>query len=207
MSAVPKEFKKRYTLEEYLELELAASYKSEYYNGEIWAMAGAALPHSQIVINAGGELRSNLSDGCQVLSSDTQIRIDYYKANVYPDLSVVCGDVEQAGTIGIKNPKLIVEVLSDSTANRDRTTKFKYYRSLASFKEYVLIEQNRPSIQTFYKETDEQGEIKWVSYFFDGIEDTLVIRSIDVKIPLTEIYKNVEFPIEMVEIPTETNNE
>ena len=194
MSAVKKN--KHYSVEEYLELEAQATYKSEYYNGEIWAMAGAKVAHSQIVINVGGEFRSRLEGNCQALSSDTQIRIEQYESNVYPDLSVFCGKIETFGSMAITNPVLIVEVLSDSTENRDRTTKFKYYRSLPSFKEYVLIDQKKPSIQTHVKEVTESGETRWLTYFFDGMEDTLVLHSINVEIPLNEIYLNVEFEAE-----------
>lgn len=192
MSAVKQEIKK-YTVEEYFDLERDAQYKSEYYDGEIWAMAGTSIPHSQIVVNIGGECRTRLPKGCQPLSSDTQVRIEKWNVNTYPDLSIVCGEIEQYNTIAIKNPKVLVEVLSDSTANFDRTTKFKYYRSLPSLKEYVLIEQKQASIQTYVKEVSPEGEVRWVSYFFDGLDEILILKSLDIQIPLKEIYKNVNF--------------
>lgn len=156
--------KKYYTHEEYLALEEKAEYKSEYHDGEIVplfreiidgevvAMAGGSSNHSCIAGNTITGLNFALDErDCIVHTSDMKIRVEKVKRSYYPDVSVVCGELEYFNDNEniLTNPMLIIEVLSPSTAEYDRGRKFFCYRQLESLKEYVLIEKNEPYVDVF----------------------------------------------------------
>ena len=142
MSTVPKNF---ITLEEYLHREQAAEFRSEYFRGEMFAVAGASANHNLIVLNAGASLRDQLKKKpCRVYSSDLKLRIEATGLYSYSDLSVVCGEpqLESNGGDVLLNPVVLVEVLSDSTEAYDRGKKFEHYRTIPSLKHYVLVAQD-----------------------------------------------------------------
>lgn len=156
MSAQPQ---KHYTPEEYLELEREADYKSEYYQGEIFAMAGAGRYHNRIVENLSIEIGTFLKKKlCRTYSSDQRIHIPANGLYTYPDLLIVCGKDqlldEKKDTI--LNPKAIVEVLSESTEAYDRGEKFHFYRSIPTLDEYILIDSRRIAAEVFQK--NQQGQ-------------------------------------------------
>ena len=147
----PKEYR-HYTFEEYLLLEEKAPYKSEYEKGRILAMSGGTLDHSTISQNTGTAISNALrkkGKTCRVNNSDLKIRIEEYDKAVYPDVSALCGEASHFNDRKdiITNPLLIVEILSKLTRDYDRGTKFKQYRSLPSFKEYVLNEQEIAKVE------------------------------------------------------------
>ena len=130
--------------ESYLDRERQATVKHEYIDGEIYAMAGASAPHIQIVGNLYAALRSHLrGTGCDILFSDIKVRIDTKNCFYYPDLIVTCDDHDRENDHYRHVPKLIVEVLSDSTEARDRGDKFEDYSTLDSLQEYALIAQKK----------------------------------------------------------------
>ncbi|MEO7319855.1 MAG: Uma2 family endonuclease, partial [Chthoniobacteraceae bacterium] len=179
--------------EEYLRLERAAEYKSEYYAGEIFAMAGGKLPHSLIAMNAGAELRTHLrGKGCVPYDSNLRILIPATGLYTYPDVSVICGPPEFAPDTDdtIVNPTLLVEVLSDSTEAYDRGKKFEHYRSIPSFREYVLISQAAASVEVF----SEQTSGNWMLTHVKGIHASARLQSLDIELSLAEIYYEVQFP-------------
>jgi Uma2 family endonuclease len=161
MSAVPK---KKYTVEEYLQMELTAPYKSEYYNGEIFpmgeiegdtpeAMAEALPPHnaisSNVIIALGNRLRGK---GCKPFGSDQRIFIPETGLYTYPDISVFRSPLEYQDNMTLKNPVLLVEVLSKVTEGYNRGSKFEMYRSISSLVEYLMVDSQRAHVELWRKE-------------------------------------------------------
>jgi Uma2 family endonuclease len=189
--------------EEYLRLERAANYKSEYLGGEIFAMAGGSANHSVIAANTIRELGNRLGGKeCLPYTSDLRIRISATGLYTYPDVSVVCGSRKYAdeGDDTIVNPALNVEVLSDSTEAYDRGTKFAHYRRIPSLREYVLISQSRPTVEVFSRQTDGT----WLLTPVSGLDSAVRLPALDVEIRLGEIFLGVEFPEQPPLKPTVT---
>ena len=189
MSSVPKS---RLTPEEYLTIERKAEFKSEYLNGETFAMAGASREHVLITGNVGGELRSQLKDrDCEVYSSDMRVRVSATGLYTYPDVAVVCGEpqFEDKHEDTLLNPKVLVEVLSKSTEGYDRGKKFEHCRSLTSLAEYVLIDQEKPHVEHFLRQTDQQ----WLLSETNDTNAVIYLPSIQSQLPLAEIYRKVQF--------------
>src|ERR1017187_5873973 len=154
MSTLPKTY---LTPEQYLEIERKAEFKSEYYQGEMFAMAGARWAHNLILLNLASELRQQLrSRPCSVTSSDMRVRVNAKGLYTYPDVVVVCGEPqfldERRDTL--LNPTLIVEVLSESTEQYDRGRKFEHYRPLESLAEYLLVSSERVSVERYTRQPD-----------------------------------------------------
>lgn len=190
MSAVPK---RKLTAAEYLAIEKTAEFKSEFFNGEMFAMAGASRPHNRLKENVIGELFGRLKGGpCQTFSSDQRVLIDRTGLYTYPDLLIVCGPVETpAGDDDtITNPRVVVEILSPSTERYDRTTKFRHYQQLPSVQEYVLVSQSEPLCERFTRQADGS----WALVSFVGLEAVLALNSVPVQVPLADVYAGVEFP-------------
>lgn len=183
-----------YTLEEYLELDHASEEKIEFWDGHIFTLAGASANHNRIQSNALFYLRLKLRGRrCEVFPSDMRVGVPAYPPYRYPDLSALCGQtmIETLGKQDIlTNPQLIIEVLSDSTADFDRGYKFTYYKSIASFTEYILIAQDRPHVTQFIK----QEENNWLNREFNSIDDKFRLASLDCELELSELYEGVEFP-------------
>ena len=183
---------KRYTEEEYLELEWNAIEKHEYHAGKIIKMSGADPIHNLIAARLI-TLLNNYLDRMEldyfVLGSDTKIRIPEYDRFVYSDAVVVCESIERYAKDphSIVNPLLVAEILSPSTADHDRTMKFQWYKSLPSFKEYVLIRQDKPWVNTFYK----RSETTWEDTIVDNLEASIALKSIDCALALSDVYRGV----------------
>ncbi len=190
---LPKE-KFRYTLEEYLELDHESEEKIEFLDGHVFTLAGASSNHDRIQGNGYFALRSKLQGrNCRVFLSDMRVGVPAYPPYRYPDLSALCGDsiIQTLGKQDIlTNPQLIIEILSDSTADFDRGYKFTYYKSITSFTEYVLIAQDRPHVSQFIK----QAENSWLNREFNTLEDKFRLASLDCELELSELYQDVEFP-------------
>ncbi len=182
----------RYTPEEYIALERQATSKSEYYAGEIFAMAGASRWHNLIVVNVLRELSLQLKGRpCAVYPSDMRVKISSTGLYTYPDVTVVCGDAQFEDTPQdtLLNPTLIVEVLSESTEAYDRGGKFAHYRKLPSLLEYVLIAQTKTHIEHYVRQPDDH----WLLAEAEQIHDTIMLASIDCRLALAEVYDKVEF--------------
>ncbi len=182
--------KKYYRPEEYLALEEEAEYKSEYYDGEIFAMAGSSEKHNTITTNLAAFLHQALrKKACRVYMNDMRVLVKENGLYTYPDVSVICGKPKflEGKTATLINPTLIVEVLSDSTADYDRGTKFMLYRGLDSLQDYVLVSQNKVHIEYYRKVADGN----WLLEELDNIDQKLKAESIQVEIPLREVYFNV----------------
>lgn len=181
-----------YTAAEYLRLERAAEHKSEFVNGRIHAMTGASRAHNLIVGNIFGEIRARLRGRpCEVYVNDMRVKVRQTGLYTYPDVAAVCGapQFEDDVVDTLLNPSVIVEVLSDSTEKYDRGTKFSHYRRLESLREYILVSQDRPSVEKFVR-TNELWTLEEIS----GPDAMLTIESLDCSISLSDIYGRVEFP-------------
>jgi Uma2 family endonuclease len=183
----------RYTPEEYLELERAAEYKSEYINGEIYAMTGGTIEHNQITVNIVNALGNQfLGRPCRVFTGDVRIQVATARMYTYPDVAALCGPVELADERRdtILNPTTIFEVLSPSTEAYDRGYKFAYYRRLESLTDYVLVAQDRVWVEHHGL---RNGIWQLVTEASD-LEDSIHLPSLDCTLSLTQIYRNIEFP-------------
>ncbi len=180
------------TPEEYLEQEREAETRSEYFRGEVFAMSGGTYQHSVIVANLIGELRDRLrKTPCKVTSSDLRLAIASANLYTYPDVMVICGDpvfVDQRSDT-VLNPVLIIEVLSGSTRNYDRAQKFKYYRTLSSFSEYLTVAQDEVHIEQYTRQPDG----RWMLAEYTDLLSPVPLASISVEIQLSDVYEKVEF--------------
>lgn len=180
------------TPEAYLELEETSHEKHEYQDGERFAMAGASDAHATIALNAGAILRRPVrARGCNVFLNDMKVRVDAVNAYYYPDLLVTCDPRDKQSTHAKAHPSLIIEVLSNSTQGFDRGAKFFNYQTIESFQEYVLISQDVMRVERFFR----QGPNRWTLEIL-GEGDILHLESLDLKIPLSDLYEDVEFPSE-----------
>ncbi|HEV3050821.1 MAG TPA: Uma2 family endonuclease [Longimicrobium sp.] len=193
----------RYTPEEYLALERNAEFKSEYIDGRIVAMTGASIPHNAIVSSLHGALYLRLREGpCQLFVSDQRVQVADGRRYTYPDLVAVCEPPKAADEVQdtLTNPALIVEVLSPSTEGYDRGEKFEHYRSIESLQEYVLVAQDRVSVERFVR----QGKF-WVLASFSSLDEEIELTSVGCTIPLREIYEKVKLPASVqVEVNDQT---
>jgi Uma2 family endonuclease len=190
VSTQPKTF---LTPEQYLEIERAAEYKSEYYEGEMFAMAGAGEAHNVLVGNLIAGLHQQLrSRPCRVYSNDMRVRVRATGLYTYPDVVVVCGERrfldERRDTL--LNPSLLIEVLSPSTEAYDRGRKFESYRSIESLSEYLLVASDRVHVDLYTRQPDG----RWLLTSADRLEDSLDLQSAGFRLSLAELYEKVDLP-------------
>ena len=179
------------TVDEYFRVEDGSPLRHEFRRGRIIAMAGGLESHSLIATNIGGELRSRLKGSlCRAYNSDLRVFAADYGEYAYPDVTVICGSTEFNARKTAMNPKVIVEVLSPSTAADDRGDKFDAYREISTFEQYLLVAQDRPYAQTFLR----QPGGNWLMRPYLGIDAVIRLESIGVDIPLAEVYAGVAFP-------------
>jgi Uma2 family endonuclease len=183
----------RFTEEHYLSLERQSETKSEYYNGEIFAMSGASFPHNCLQIDLALAIGPRLlSRECDVLGSDQRLKIQATGLITYPDLIVLCGPpqfAENAVKDTLVNPALIAEVLSPSTESYDRGKKFLHYRQIPSLRDYLLVSQDRVLVEHFTRQPDDS----WTFRAYPNREDILPLLNFSIEIPLRDIYRRVTF--------------
>lgn len=182
----------RLSPDHYLDQERRAHAKSEYFDGDVYAMAGASEQHvsvcTNLILAAGPKLREK---SCKIYGSDMKIWIPATRSFVYPDLSVACGVPKMRDEHGdvLENPMAIFEVLSPSTEKNDRTLKFDAYCSIPSVQQYVLISQEEARVEIFTR--NPQG--LWVFSRAIGRESTADLMALEISIPLASIYDRIEF--------------
>ena len=184
--------KRYYTSEEYLELEEKAEFRSEYRDGEIIPIAGGTTNHNRIALNFCRKFPLTLhKQNYEVFMSDVKLWIPGYHLYTYPDIMVVKEEPidEGTGTTTITNPLLIVEVLSNSTKSYDKIDKFRYYRSIPDFQEYLMIDQYSFSAEQYTKKA--KGE--WLFKEYEGKDAVLILNSVDFQISFHDIYERVNF--------------
>lgn len=184
----------RVTLAEYLRREIDAVDTHEYYFGEVFLMPGGSPNHSLINANAAGAMGNALrKQACRVYDSNLRIRVQAPMRYTYPDASIICGepclDPDDKYHHTVLNPTLLVEVLSPDTEAYDRGAKFASYMQIDSFREYVLISQDAPRVETFLRQTG--GAWRYLSWA--GIETTARLESINVPLRLADVYDGVTF--------------
>ena len=190
MATVPDHF---VTSEEYLHREKDAEFRSEYFRGEMFPMVGASANHNLIVGNCVQTFGQQLKKKpCRVYPSDLKLRIEATGLYTYPDLSIVCGEplLETNGGDVLLNPVVLVEVLSDSTEAYDRGKKFEHYRTIPSLKHYVLVAQDRHSIDCFSRKPDGS----WVLTGCQALDAKVELDAIGSQLFATEVYDKVVFP-------------
>lgn len=199
MTAVPK---RKLTEAEYLAIERAAEFKSEFFNGEMFAMAGPGGPvgmagatyeHNAVKENLSVALAIALRGGpCRTLSSDMKVKVSKTGLYTYPDIVIVCGEpaFEDDNRDTLLNPAVIVEVLSPSTEKYDRGTKRRQYQKLDSLKEYILVAQDEALCEQYARQPDD----KWLLTTLAGLDAELAVGVVRGHVPLTAIYSGVTFP-------------
>jgi Uma2 family endonuclease len=178
---------KKWSIEEYLEMENAATEKHEYFEGEIFAMSGTKVPHNIITSNFLGILSNKMKGSdCQPFGSDQRVHIEKNTLFTYPDISIICGDIKTLNDDdwNILNPIVLIEVLSPSTKNYDRGEKFKLYREIDSLKEYILVDSRSVFIEDFFVNDQKNWELK--EYKDSG--ETLQLHALPISVILKEIY-------------------
>jgi len=179
--------KSKFTIQEYLDMENATDRKNEYYKGEIFAMAGAGARHNVIFSNLFIDIGSRLKGRpCQPYGSDMRLHIPENTLFTYPDISIICGDLVPSyrDKDSVVQPSVLMEILSPSTKNYDRGEKFKLYRDIPTLKEYILVDSEAIGIEVFRIDPHNH----WTLEEYKTTNDTLVIQTVGISIPLQDIY-------------------
>jgi Uma2 family endonuclease len=183
----------RLTPEEYLEIERKAEFKSEYYQGEMFAMSGATEAHNTILFNLAGvlypQLRKRPRRG---YSNDQRVRVDKTGLYTYPDMAVVCGErvFAENRKDTLLNPTVLIEVLSPSTEAYDRGRKFDHYRSIESLREYLMISSDRVHADHYVRQPDGN----WLLTAKEALDQSLDLQSIECRLLLADLYEKVDLP-------------
>ncbi|MGI8467496.1 MAG: Uma2 family endonuclease [Pyrinomonadaceae bacterium] len=207
---------KLYSVAEYLEIDRASPERYEYFDGEISLMAGESIRHGDISVNLIGELRDELKGkDCRVLAKDTKTKSGGFALKLgqskkgmfsYPDLVVICDEpqFQDEHRDVILNPKVIVEVLSESTELFDRTDKFLRYRMFdETLTDYILVSQDKPQVEHFTRQDDND----WKLRVYIGLDENPIIESIECRVKISEIYDRVKFTKKELALLTELKNE
>lgn len=178
--------------EAYLTMERASETKHEYYKGEVYAMSGASREHNIIAKNFSTAVLPFLKGkSCDMFGSDLRVHIPLNTLYTYPDFTVVCGKWETTDSEkdSITNPSVIIEILSKTTRDYDRGTKFNLYRSIKTLKEYILIDSLAVSVEIFTRQNNDQ----WVLSEYKSLSESVYISTIGLSIFLKDIYEDVSF--------------
>jgi Uma2 family endonuclease len=183
-----------YSIEEYFEMEALSDNKLEYRNGKIFEMHGVKPRYNLITAWIITYLNILLMDKAEkyfVLTSDTKIHIPKLNSFIYPDAVVICEEIQllEGRSDVVINPLLIVEVLSKSTVANDRTGKFFDYRNIPTFQEYILVKQDFPEVTSFYRKDKKL----WEEAVAISLEDKMYLKSLDISVDLSQVYRQVEF--------------
>ena len=181
------------TPEGYLEFERTSEIRHEYFDGEIFAMTGASLNHNRVNGNMFNEIKNQLKKSpCDAFANDMRVKVNELETYTYPDIVVVCGDIELEKIKGLEtlvNPTVIIETLSNSTEAYDRGKKFQHYRLLPSLQEYILVSQHHCLVEKYVHSDDGS----WRYFSYEAMEQTLTIESIHCEVLLSDVYYRVEF--------------
>ncbi|NMG60268.1 Uma2 family endonuclease [Geitlerinema sp. P-1104] len=185
------EVRRGYSLEDYRRFEAESLERHEYRDGEVVTMTGGSATHNKIVLAIVSWLLGQLDSQYEVFASDLRLWLPQYNRATYPDVMVVEGEpvFQDQRSDEILNPTLIVEVLSPSTAAYDRGDKFRRYRSIPSFAEYLLVSQQEPYVEQFSR----RDEGVWEFRALEGLEGAIGFPRFDVELPVGEIYRRVRF--------------
>jgi Uma2 family endonuclease len=173
----------------YLRLEREAETKSEFHDGRMFAMSGGSPNHALLINRIGSLLDRQVPAGCHVFSSDLRIKASKIRFYTYADCTVICGDLETFSDQKdvVLNPLLIVEVLSPSTEGYDRGKKFELYRTIPSFREYLIVHQDKVHVEHYSKQDDGS----WLLREYAGTDGSVAIARLGVQISLADLYAPV----------------
>jgi Uma2 family endonuclease len=175
--------------QDYLEREKHSDIRHEYVDGQVYAMAGTTKRHNEIAVNISTALRvASRGSLCKVYSSDVKVRAIGRKTFYYPDVLVGC-EPDEADDYYLENPCLIVEVLSDSTEKRDRSEKLLVYMNIPTLRTYLLVAQDKPEVEMFYREPDGS----WWVQTFSGLEASMTLFCPETTLTLAEVYDGITF--------------
>ena len=177
------------TVEEYFAFDEASEYKHEYIDGEVYPMTGGTLKHGAIIMKTGFALmRRLIGKDCEVFGGNVRNRVSPTRY-LYPDISVVCGTPEtDERSINLFNPVLVAEVTSPSSWDYDRGDKLRYYRSIASLRIYLVIDQRQPLVELY-----ERHDGGWQMEEYAGLDAVIPLPALDCDLPLAEIYTGIKF--------------
>lgn len=178
--------------QEYLRLERQSEHKSEYVNGQIFAMTGASRKHNLITTNISSSLHTQLKGRpCEVYAIDMRVKVRATGLYTYPDVAVACGEPEFEDDFvdTLLNPTLLVEVLSPSTERYDRIAKSSYYRTIESLAEHLLVAQDEIRVEQYSKQPN--GE--WSLFEYVTLDSTAQLHSINCTLVLSEVYDRINF--------------
>lgn len=187
--------KKRYTLEEYIELDKHSEEKFEYFDGEVFNMSGVHPNHSRLELRLAGLLDAQIGKrGCTIFSANLRVKVPSLPPYRYPDLSALCGKPEfeeHSGLLCLTNPVLLVEILSTTTEAFDRGEKFTHYKSIPSFQEYLLIAQNKKRVTHYLRQTERA----WLqTEYAEG--EILPIVTLECELNVDALYVGINFDSE-----------
>jgi Uma2 family endonuclease len=186
--------------DDYLELEGRSDVKHEYIDGQIYAMAGSTKAHNIISLNLALALRSRLiGNNCQVFMADIRVMLLNQRRYYYPDVVVACEDNNGANSSIVQYPRIIVEVLSESTESFDRGKKFQDYRTLPSLQAYILVNAQQYWVECFQR----TAQNFWLLKSYEGLEAIADIEALNLTIPLVEIYATLDLPALVDEVGME----
>ena len=195
----PKTEKRYYTPEEYLALEETAIDKSEYHDGEIVTMTGGTTNHNKLALNFCRKFPLTIKEqDYEIFINDVRLWIPQTRRYVYPDIMVIQEEpiYQENNQTVVTNPLVIIEVLSNSTKNYDRGNKFFFYRSIPTFREYILIDQYSYHIEQFAK----NSKSKWELTEYDSEDSVLTLESVEFQIPMRDIYQRINFEANAEEV-------
>ena len=181
------------TPEDYLLNERLALEKHEYFQGEIFAISGASIPHNRIFSNTFGDISFKLKGKeCEPFGSDLRIHIPKNSLFTYPDISIICGEIETTDDKfdTVTNPSVIIEILSPSTRDYDIGKKFYLYRDIESLKEYLLIDSEKITVEKYIRNIDNS----WLLTAYKSIEDSFSIETVGLEMKLSDVYFGVNIP-------------
>lgn len=190
MSAAPKQ---KFSIEDYIEFDKNNEGRWEYFDGEVFDMAGGSINHNRISRNIIARLEEKLRDKpCEVFTEGMRLKVPKALPYRYPNVVVTCGELKTEtlqGQVMLLNPLLIVEVLSPTTEGYDHGQKFIAYQSIPSFREYLLVAQDRPHITHYVRQSDGN----WLRRDIEGVDSVVKLTSVECELTLAEVYRLVEF--------------
>lgn len=190
-----------YTWESYLELESRADTRYEYHDGAIVNMAGASNRHNEIGGTCYAHIRQAArKNGCKAFAMEVKLFRYQSQRYLYPDVMLTCNPLDLQTASGVRNPLLIIEVLSNSTREADRSFKLREYLKLPSLRHYLLIEQQHCEVQHFRR---REGSAPWEVYFYEEMTDQVDIPELELTLTLASLYEGIQFGPEVDQVQEE----
>jgi Uma2 family endonuclease len=183
---------KKYRFAEYTAMEEVSLEKHDFFNGELYAMADCTKNHNNIILNIGIALRTNKKAGYNIFIYGMKLEIEKDEFYVYPDLIYTCNDDVKGNDLYVKNPSIIFEVLSDSTALYDKEVKLKYYKKIESLNYYVLVAQKEIMVEVYSRIDNSQI---WQYQTFENLNETIVFDRLGFELPVAVIYEGIGFEV------------